>query len=437
MSKKCFIISPIGDDQTDVREEADALLWITQNALAKYGFEVIRVDQIARSTVITNEIIQLIQESELCVIILTGQNPNVFYEAGRRHETAKPFIQLIRKGETLPFDVAGIRTIIYENVDTRASAAKTIEELQKYIEEFEKAGYGTTGTGVSLSTLAASLDRIERKVGQIMSGSLAANNISGLLANANQTDQSDEIGFPNFAAAFQDPRESFLETLLTGNLSQAATILPRLEGLLPSDEFTAAALMLVQARHEPAVEIVIRMLTDHIDEFDDPLNEEDSILKKAIGGVTNYYSATNHAEEGQARLEPIVNKIMTIHNLTNKDRAFFKNQIQKLLFGIGKYEQALEIAEEVISLNPEEKSYYYNASLIYEKLNLLQKSVTMVDKYLAFDADDADHLHQAVEVYVKTDRIDDAKKAFVRLKKVSALKAMAFDNGVMKKLGAR
>ena len=110
--KKCFVISPIGDDNSDIRKEADALLWIASSALEKYNFEVIRVDQIARSTVITNEIIQLIQESELCLIVLTGHNANVFYEAGRRHETGRPFIQLIKKGESLPFDVASIRTCL-------------------------------------------------------------------------------------------------------------------------------------------------------------------------------------------------------------------------------------------------------------------------------------------------------------------------------------
>ncbi len=96
--KKCFMISPIGDEKSPVRQEADSLLWIAQNAVEKYGFDVIRVDQIARTTQITTEIIQLIQESELCLIVLTGHNPNVFYEAGRRHETGRPYIQLIRRG---------------------------------------------------------------------------------------------------------------------------------------------------------------------------------------------------------------------------------------------------------------------------------------------------------------------------------------------------
>ncbi len=105
MSKKtCFVISPIGEDGSDVRQFADDIFeLLIQPALKTFNFEIVRADKIPHASTITSDIIQLVQNAELCIIDLTNHNPNVFYECGRRHETGKPFIQLIKKGEKLPY----------------------------------------------------------------------------------------------------------------------------------------------------------------------------------------------------------------------------------------------------------------------------------------------------------------------------------------------
>ena len=111
--------------------------------------QVVRIDDIARSAVITNEIVRLLQNADLCVIVLTGENANVFYEAGRRHVTGKPFIQLIRRGEKIPFDVAGIRAILYDDPSTLESATKLTSAIRKFVDELERTGYTPIGTGES------------------------------------------------------------------------------------------------------------------------------------------------------------------------------------------------------------------------------------------------------------------------------------------------
>src|SRR5688572_29391938 len=108
--KTCFVISPIGQDGSDVRKGADDLFdLIIEPALERFDFKVVRGDKVTTSSSITEDVIKRIQNSELCVIDLTGHNPNVFYECGRRHETAKPFILMKRKGEEIPFDLKDIR----------------------------------------------------------------------------------------------------------------------------------------------------------------------------------------------------------------------------------------------------------------------------------------------------------------------------------------
>jgi hypothetical protein len=51
----------------------------------------------------------------------------VFYELAIRHATSLPLIQLITKGEKLPFDVAGMRTIDFDLSDPDSVAAASAE----------------------------------------------------------------------------------------------------------------------------------------------------------------------------------------------------------------------------------------------------------------------------------------------------------------------
>ncbi|MCU7928065.1 MAG: hypothetical protein KZQ97_16710 [Candidatus Thiodiazotropha sp. (ex Dulcina madagascariensis)] len=128
--KTCFVISPIGADGTEIRKMADDFLeLLIEPALQPFGFDIIRADKITASSVITSDVIRYVQNSDLCIIDLTTHNPNVFYECGRRHENGQPFIQLIQKGDDLPFDVSGIRTINFD-ISTPRSTLQSIHEIQ-------------------------------------------------------------------------------------------------------------------------------------------------------------------------------------------------------------------------------------------------------------------------------------------------------------------
>ena len=66
-----------------------------------------------------------------------------------RHALKKPFIQIIQKGETIPFDVAGARTIYIDHTDLdRVDTAK--QEIIKQIKALEK-GEEEIETPISVS----------------------------------------------------------------------------------------------------------------------------------------------------------------------------------------------------------------------------------------------------------------------------------------------
>lgn len=86
MSEKnrCFVICPIGEEGSPVRLHSDDVLeLIIEPALEIFDFDVIRADRIAGSTSITEDMLSLIQQAELCIVDLTGHNANVFYECVR------------------------------------------------------------------------------------------------------------------------------------------------------------------------------------------------------------------------------------------------------------------------------------------------------------------------------------------------------------------
>jgi hypothetical protein len=169
--KVCFVISPIGDEDSDTRKRSDQVLkHIITGPVESLGYEVIRADKISEPGIITSQIIEFIVDAALVVADLTERNPNVFYELALRHATRKPLVQLIKKGELIPFDVAATRIINFDlhNLDS-VEAAK--EELSAQVTSLE-SGKNDTDNPVSVSLdlkmLKESGDPEERSLADIV-----------------------------------------------------------------------------------------------------------------------------------------------------------------------------------------------------------------------------------------------------------------------------
>ncbi len=152
MAKKiCFVVAPIGEPNTDIRKRSDQVLkHIVRPAVEPLGYEVLRADKIAEPGLITSQVIQHVLEDSLVVADLTDRNPNVFYELALRHAVRKPLVQLVRTGEKLPFDIAGMRTISVDHEDLD-SVAEAIEEIGRQVTASEgKPGEIETPVAVAL-----------------------------------------------------------------------------------------------------------------------------------------------------------------------------------------------------------------------------------------------------------------------------------------------
>lgn len=113
LKKKCFIITPIGDEGSETFRMAKGVIEsVIKPVLERNGFEDIKpAYEILESGMIGNQIVDRIVNDDLVIANLTGNNPNVMYELAIRHAAAKPIIHICETGTKLLFDIKDNRTI--------------------------------------------------------------------------------------------------------------------------------------------------------------------------------------------------------------------------------------------------------------------------------------------------------------------------------------
>ncbi len=142
MNKRCFIISPIGAEGTEVREHADDVFeFIIKPAMEKCGFDAYRSDQLNEPGRISKQMFDAILGDDLCIAVLTGYNPNVFYELAIAQFAGRPVVMMIEKGNMLPFDIKDLRCVYYD-LKPKPLRDKVYEnEIIDHVKSFEKAGW--------------------------------------------------------------------------------------------------------------------------------------------------------------------------------------------------------------------------------------------------------------------------------------------------------
>ena len=141
--RRCFVISPIGEEGSPVRAHADDVMeFIIKPALDKYDLVGVRSDQMTESGTITEQMFREIVTADVCVVVLTGFNPNVFYELAVAQSAARPVVILIEKGLALPFDVKDLRCIQYEMVPVSRLVKGTFaDRVEEMLEEIKRIGW--------------------------------------------------------------------------------------------------------------------------------------------------------------------------------------------------------------------------------------------------------------------------------------------------------
>lgn len=211
MEKVCFIISPIGKEGTDIRQNSDEVLeYIINPVCEKRGYSVIRADKMPNSGLITKAIIEQIIKADLVIADLTGNNPNVFYELAIRHSHRKPAIQIVKGEIKIPFDIANMRTISYDTTLSGADIAK--KELENMISAIEDGEIVHNPVSEVSALLNISENSTEEN----------AEILSTLLLEVQQIPENLKLLENNIETRFSQMLSAFIETIKSENTSSSS-----------------------------------------------------------------------------------------------------------------------------------------------------------------------------------------------------------------------
>ena len=139
--KSCFIITPIGGDNSEIRRKTDGLISaIIRPVLNELGYKPVIPHEMTRLGSITDQVIYSILNADIVIANLSGLNPNVMYELAIRHAARKPVVCVVENNTDLPFDIQQDRVIFYsdEFYSVESMKGKLTEMVKSAVEEKTK-----------------------------------------------------------------------------------------------------------------------------------------------------------------------------------------------------------------------------------------------------------------------------------------------------------
>jgi hypothetical protein len=150
--RECFVVMPFGQKQVLAADQANTISpqfqtvdfdavynHLIEPCLQAEGFTAKRSDQETDAGLIHQQMIQRIIDSDLVLVDVSSWNANVFYELGIRHTARKSGTLILhRKGENLPFNIAGMRAFdypAYRNADEWTKDTDSLEDARDQLRE--------------------------------------------------------------------------------------------------------------------------------------------------------------------------------------------------------------------------------------------------------------------------------------------------------------
>lgn len=215
--KKCFIVGPIGEPNTETRKRSDLLLsYVLKPVCEECGFQAIRIDEVYAADSITQNIIENLINCDLVIADLTEHNPNAFFELGYRTAISKPVIQIKDKGERIPFDIADIQTFEYDLTDLAAVdefKSRIIRTIQSFNYDAPAlSGQPSQTTDTFNSTILQEIYKLQDMVAQLSAqtaspDTTALSILADKLSESSAKSSGTAIMETLMAKAFENPQK--------------------------------------------------------------------------------------------------------------------------------------------------------------------------------------------------------------------------------------
>lgn len=394
----CFVISPIGKEGTEHYEEyKDLFDLIIVPALEIYDIDVKRGDHYVNDTKIDATVIKCVQDADICICDISEPNPNVYYELGRRDETGKPILLIKKKGTAQsPVDIATRRFFEYD-WDGRNSIREAQKHIRSFVEPLIESGFSATGRSATLSDIAETLSRLERKVDRISQGGTSG-------GNGKLTPPTPPVGD-------RDPRKMLRIALMQRNIPMAEEAMMMLELRMDRLKFYDQVVETVAAIGSRKAGA---MLVDTAMEFfDSNMSFKEKV--EYLGCMVSYANRTDQEEEIRELVEKLTQMLenrVEIDNPDPEDQVQIYNQLNRLYHGIYAntdevewLDRAIEKLQIGIRIYPTNFLYYNIATCYWGKAEDLHDmdyyalAREAIQECLSMDKkEDGDHYSLAVKI---------------------------------------
>ncbi len=116
-SRICYVIMPFAEQYNAMYRDAIQPAVVAAARQTSIPLVCRRGDEFAGPGSIAREIIDSIYHSQVIVAVLSGNNPNVFYELGIAHSAGNKTVMVTQDVNSVPFDVQSYRVIEYDESD--------------------------------------------------------------------------------------------------------------------------------------------------------------------------------------------------------------------------------------------------------------------------------------------------------------------------------
>jgi nucleoside 2-deoxyribosyltransferase len=164
----CFVIMPFAGEFDDVY----AAIKVNVEAVISPGGVCVRLDEARPAGRINDRLLREIEAAAICVVDVTGNNPNVMWELGYAMALKKPTILLTQDVAALPFDVRDLQTLPYDrkhvNRTLGASLQKAIRDTMATVNAEVKQGSGSGRQDELVGSLLLELKSMKDLLGDVV-----------------------------------------------------------------------------------------------------------------------------------------------------------------------------------------------------------------------------------------------------------------------------
>ena len=422
----CYYISPIGEPSSDIRKNTDLVMsLLIYPALSQCGFStenIVRSDQLHTMN-IQEGVITHLEKDHLCVVDITGYNPNVMFEYGYRKGLGKALIA-ITSDDIIPIDIHADRIIRYDlkSPDALSKLPNTIDTIRRQVQSWISQGFFASDVSNDIADMSAKLAIIEKKLDDVLSRS---SNI------ANYTESDLKVN--EIVNRMGSPIAAFNYALHGRDVALVEALLPRLEATLPKARYIDEAVATAASIGSSVAASILKNEWSYI-------TEELSVKQRyeELGAYVTFCNQHDCELENIDFVLAEANKLLEVAD-EEDEPAHFKagvyNQINRICFGAYQtkkksgindsvlLDKAIDALQKAVELFPNEPAYYFNLATCFREKGDRSSAVTAIEKCLNLNSNDEGHLVLAYKIFEENEMGDKARKVKDKLQNINPLRA--------------